>query len=151
MNLSNIIFFFFSSFPTWTMCMFKEHKENWQIEEVFSSVPLFVLRRCWAFVCPPRDLQWGGRNKKAEGPRTQCTSPPWYLTEVPGWVEFSCYCSFLLPVLVIFFHIIRKYLSDAKLSVVTSLTLRHTKATTRFSSWGQTRVLKALQTIHSYK
>lgn len=43
--------------------------------------------------------------------------------------------SFLLfPVLLICFHIIRKYLSNTKLSVVTHLTLRHTKAATKLSS-----------------
>lgn len=42
---ATLIFFLFSSFPTWTMCMFREHKENWQMEEVSSLVPLFVLQR----------------------------------------------------------------------------------------------------------
>lgn len=39
MNPSNFFFhLFFSSFPSWTMCTFREHKENWQTKEVSSSV-----------------------------------------------------------------------------------------------------------------
>lgn len=58
-NCGVFFFFFFSSFPSWTVCTFRECNKNWQIKEVSSFVPL-EEERCWGFVCPLHGLQRGG-------------------------------------------------------------------------------------------
>lgn len=140
MNPSNFFFF---------LCAFREHKENWQKKEVSSFV--LLRQRDVGALCVPSMASSGEAGTEAEDKRTACTSPTWYLTEVPGWVEFSCHSSFLFPVLVTCFHIIRKYLNDTKLSVVTSLTWRPQRQLQNSAAEDKVGLLKVLQTLHSYQ